>query len=172
MVLAVLRKLANWYASRTDDYVSPFVRGMRRTNGTGKRERILTDDEIRAVWKAAPQVNSTFGALVKLALLTAQRREKLATMRWDDIADGLWTIRTEAREKGNPGVLKLPAMASEIIEAQPHIAGNPYVFAGSRQGQRRRPNKEKPVASPAPPHFDSWSARKAQLDAKLPDMPA
>ena len=30
MVLAIVRGIANWFASRDDDYLSPFVRGMRR----------------------------------------------------------------------------------------------------------------------------------------------
>jgi integrase len=54
------------------------------------------------------------------------------TVRWSDIAaDGTWTIRTEKREKGNAGILKLPQMALDIIRAQPRLARNPYVFAGN-----------------------------------------
>jgi integrase len=66
--------------------VSPVVKGMGRRKGNGKRERTLSDDEIRAVWKAAEQ-SGTFGALVKVALLTAQRREKVVTIKWSDLAD-------------------------------------------------------------------------------------
>ena len=52
--LAIIRKMMNWYASRNDDYVSPVVRGMHRTNGSDRKgKRILSDDEIRALWKAA-----------------------------------------------------------------------------------------------------------------------
>jgi hypothetical protein len=46
-------------------------------------------------------------------------------MRWDDVVDGVWTIRAEEREKGTRGALKLPQAALDIIAAQPHIAGNP-----------------------------------------------
>jgi hypothetical protein len=47
-----------------------------------------------------------------------------------DLADRVWTIRTEPREKGNPGSLRLPPMALDIIAVQPRVAGNPYVFVG------------------------------------------
>src|SRR5262249_14724639 len=48
MVLAILRKMANWQEARDDDYVSPYTRGMRRTSGKARaRIRILDDDEIR-----------------------------------------------------------------------------------------------------------------------------
>ena len=120
VVLAYLRGIANWFAGRDDDYVSPFVRGMRR-HQNGARSRILDDDELRAVWKAA-EANGDFGALVRLLLLTGQRREKVATMRWADVVDGVWTIATAEREKGNAGALTLPAQALAIIEAQPRLA--------------------------------------------------
>src|SRR5262249_15637847 len=80
-----------------------------------------------------------------------------------------WTIRTEAREKGNAGVLKLPQMARDIIDAQSEIDGNPFVFAGSLQGRRLKSGM-KPTE---PPAFNSFSEQKDELDAKLPPkMPA
>jgi integrase len=90
----------------------------------------LSDDELRALWKAA-EASGTFGAFVKVALLTAQRRAKVAGMRWADIDEqGVWTIPTVAREKGNAVAIKLPTMAREIIEAIPHLGENPHIFAG------------------------------------------
>ena len=53
-VLSVLRALSSWYASRNDGYTPPFVKGMRRTPPQArKRARILSDDELRTVWRAA-----------------------------------------------------------------------------------------------------------------------
>ena len=83
LTLAVFSSMANWYAAREDDYRSPVVRGMKRGDSAG-RDRILDDDELRAVWKQA-EANGTFGAFVRLSLLTGQRKEKVAAMRWDDI---------------------------------------------------------------------------------------
>jgi integrase len=99
----------NWFAARHDDYHPPIARGMRRTDpNTRRRERILNDEEIRAVWAAAEK-SGKFGAVVRLGLLTAQRREKLVTMQWGHVsAEGEWHIPTEYREKGNPGSLILP----------------------------------------------------------------
>lgn len=131
-VLATIRKLFNWYEARDSDYISPVVRGMARTRpAERKRSRILSDDEIRLIW---PHLGGTFGALVKVALLTGQRREKLATMRWQDIEGGVWTLPTEAREKNNPGSLKLPRAVLDVIESQPRIESCPFVFAGRGAG--------------------------------------
>ena len=129
-VLAQLSALFGWHAARADDYVSPIVRGMKRTRAKERqRKRLLSDVEIRSVWKAADS-HGTFGAFVKVALMTGQRREKVASMRWADIVDGVWTIQTDDREKGNADQLKLPPAVLEIIDAQPQVADNPFVFAG------------------------------------------
>jgi integrase len=131
-VLAIIRGIANWYATRHDDYASPFVRGMRRNDPeTRTRDRILDDDELRRVWRAAESAGS-FGAMVRTLLLTAQRRGAVVRMKWSDISpDGVWEIATEDREKGNAGALKLPEAALALIKAQPKFSRNEYVFAAA-----------------------------------------
>jgi integrase len=98
-----------------------------------ERSRTLNDSEIKALWKAAGE-NGLFGAAVKLLLLTAQRSTKVASLRWDDIEDGVWNIRTAEREKGNGQSLKLPKLALNILGALQRFAGNPYVFPGRING--------------------------------------
>jgi integrase len=132
-VLTVVRSLMNWYATRSDDYTPP-IRGMRRQSPHATaRARVLTDDEIRAIWTAAERA-AAFGAVVQLALLTAQRRAKVLGMKWSEIQGGIWTIPKAPREKDNAGALELPAMALAIIERQPRFAGNDFVFAGRGKG--------------------------------------
>ena len=151
--LNIVRSVMNWYASRHDDFNPPIVRGMRRQSPHAQaRTRTLTDDEIRAIWRAA-ETDGTFGALIRIALLTAQRREKVRTMRWDDISDaGEWTISRAPREKETGGVLVLPDVAREIIHAQPRLGNNPYVFAGRGDGP-----------------YNGFGKSKARLDGKLPE---
>lgn len=120
--LAIIRKMMNWYATRNGDYVSPVVKGMGRYHPADrKRTRILADNEIRALWKACDDMGA-FGALLETSLLTAQRKEKVATMRWDDVKSiaHVWTIPSELREKPNAGKLRLPPAVLDIINAQPH----------------------------------------------------
>jgi integrase len=148
--LADIRLIMQWWQARDDDYTSPIVKGMNKAKPQA-RERILNDNEIRRLWAACDESGS-YGALVKLALLTAQRREKLATMRWDDLIGDTWEIRSEEREKHNAGTLKLPKLALDIIQAQPRILNNPYVFAGIGDGP-----------------FAAWGA-KIRLDEKLGGM--
>jgi integrase len=160
-VLATIRGIMGWYQSRDDNYTSPIAKGMRRDKrrpDAKSRKRILDDEEIRAVWSAASELGGSFGAIMKLCLLTAQRREKIAQMRWGDVDEekGIWIIATEDGEKGNPGVLHLPQMAVDIISPHPALVGNPYVFASARSRKC---------------HFNSWSQGKRELDELLPVMP-
>jgi integrase len=153
--LATIRMICNFHATRSDDYVSPAVKGMRRTDPKAHaRARILNDEELSLIWKAA-ESNGTFGAFIQLALLTAQRREKVAAIRWEDVSpDGEWTIPSIDREKSTAGSLQLPQAAMEIINAQPRFKSNPYIFAGNGTG-----------------YLQPGSKQKARFDAKLPAMP-
>lgn len=151
VVLGILRGIANWYAARHDDYASPFTKGMRRQPQT-RRERILSDDELRAVWHQAGKAG-TFGAILRIALLTAQRREKIANMRWADLNGDVWTVPASAREKGAGGALKLPSAAMEVIKERPRIARNPFVFAGRGDNA-----------------FNGFSKCKAAFDDALPKL--
>ena len=122
--LSILSGICGWYAKRDEEYASPIIRGLKRQK-KNDRDRVLTDSEVRALWN---ETNGLFGNFTKLALLTGQRREKLLTMRYDDVRNGVWHIRTEAREKGNGEELRLPTMALEIIAAQRKICPGPRVF--------------------------------------------
>jgi integrase len=155
LVLCLVRSIANWYAGRHENYVPPFVKAMRR-QGTKERERkrILNDDELRIVWKSA-ETSGKFGAVVRLLLLTAQRRQKVLAMRWQDIsADGTWIIPAEPREKTNAGELLLPPAALDIIASQPKLGSNPFVFPGRGDG-----------------HLGGISDCKRKFEAALPAMP-
>jgi integrase len=147
-VLAVIRAIMTWHQSRDENYTSPIVKGMRR-HKSKPRDRILSDDEIRTLWTALEDFG-TFGPVVKLCLLTAQRSRKIASMRWQDLKDGVWLIPQRDREKGTARSLKLSALAWEIVQSQPRLKENPHVFGSL-------PFK----------HFNSWSQQKSALDGEL-----
>ena len=125
-VLAALRKLMNWHAARDDDFVSPIVKGMARTKSKDRaRDRVLTDEEIRAFWVATEKVSDAmladereatnlYSALVRVLLLTAQRREEGAQMTRSGIGDGNnWMIPAE-HDKNK--ILRLVPLTSSVLE--------------------------------------------------------
>jgi Arm DNA-binding domain/Phage integrase central domain len=91
--LAYVRKAFNWYATRDDQFNVPVVRGMARVKPKERaRTRVLSDDEIRAIWPELAKAE-TFGAFTKMLLFTAQRRDEVAHMSRKEIgSDGIWTI--------------------------------------------------------------------------------
>ena len=136
MALSHLRKLCNWRASRDDAFHSPIVKGMTRTRQSElARSRVLTDDEIRAVW-AATEGKGPFAALVRFLLLTAARRSEASAMTWSEVAGADWTLPA-SRNKVNVDLTRpLSGAARAVLDARPRVEGRPYVFTDSRKPLR------------------------------------
>src|SRR5262249_17597534 len=90
--LALIRKIMNWHPTRADDFKSPIAKGMARTKGKeGRRQRILTDEEIGKVWNT--ETGGPFPALIRFLLLTGARRDEAASMTWGEIDKvGKWEL--------------------------------------------------------------------------------
>jgi integrase len=127
--LAYIRKVMNWHASRSDEFRSPIVRGMARTSGKDRaRARILTDDELRAVWKAAQATPGPFGIFVKFLLLTGARRGEAAEMTWGELSSPNWTLPA-ARNKVKVDLIRpLSAAAQAELAKLPHIGKRGFAF--------------------------------------------
>jgi integrase len=128
-VLAYLRRIMNWHASRSDDFRSPIVRGMARTKPSERRrQRTLTDDELRAVWKAVEGAPSVFGRLVQFLLLTAARRNEAAHMKRVEVSGTEWTIPQARYKTGLELVIPLSPAAAKLIDGMPHVGRMGLVF--------------------------------------------
>jgi integrase len=115
--LALIRKVMNWHATRSDDFISPIVRGMARTERSEQaRERILSDEELRAIWRAD---GGLFGDYVRFLLLTAARRNEVAGMTWAEIAGSDWTLPAARNKTGVDLVRPLSRTAQAILESLP-----------------------------------------------------
>jgi integrase len=127
--LAYLSKFFNWCCERDILKASPCV-GVKRPAKEQARERVLTDDEIKALWKACETIGYPAGPAVQLLLLTGQRRTEVFEMRRSEITGDLWTIPGERVKNKREHAIPLTAQAMAIIEAAPVIGD--YVFsAGS-----------------------------------------
>ena len=71
---------------------------MFRPKSPTARARVLSDAEVRALWKACDEIGFPFGPVVKLLLLTGQRRREVAGMRWSELSDDLKATREEKPE--------------------------------------------------------------------------
>jgi integrase len=124
--LALIRRIMNWHATRTDDFVAPIVRGMARTKGKERaRDRTLTDDEIRKVWNA--NAVGPFPALIKFLLLTGARRDEAASMTWAELSGADWTLPAGRNKTKVDLIRPLSKAALAVIESQ-RRSDSPYVF--------------------------------------------
>ena len=146
--LAIIRRIMNWHAARDDDFRSPIVRGMN-WHKANKRERVLNDDEIRGVWRAADNTQGPFGHYVKFLLLTACRRNEGAHMRWSEVVGDDWTLPAIRNKTKKDLPRPLSAAALAVLSQVPRIAGGDYVFTadGRRLGGIARRKKEIDEAS-------------------------
>jgi hypothetical protein len=79
-VLAAVRKMFGWAVERDILATSPVV-NIRAPGKETERDRVLTDDELAKVWSAAEKMGGVSGAFIETLILTAQRRDEVATMR-------------------------------------------------------------------------------------------
>jgi integrase len=125
LALAYLRKFFGWCAERDAIREVPTYR--IRLNGMVKpRERALSLDELHQVWKAAGKIGGTGGALVKILILTGQRRHETSVMRWRDLAglengNALWSIPGEVTKNHRPHDVPLAPEAVAVIRSLPII---------------------------------------------------
>jgi integrase len=137
VVLMLLRRSFNWYALRKSDFNSPIVRSMGLQYYNAKKhrgKRTLTDDEIRAVWKATED-DAPFSAFVRFLLITSARRNEAAGMRWREVDEsGIWVLPA-SRSKTNEEVVRpLSKMALAILEERPRVADCPWPFTTTGLG--------------------------------------
>jgi integrase len=155
--LAHLGKAFNWHAARDENFNSPIVRGMARTKPKDRaRDRALSDDEIRDVWRALDGVSAPFPAIVRTLLLTAQRRDEVTKMSWKEIDASAWTIPADRYKTGTANLVPLSAAAREII--------------GERPADRPRNNDFVFSATAGAKPFNGFSKAKDRVDMRIAEL--
>jgi integrase len=143
-----LSALYGWAAREGLCESNPVAMTNDPTQGLPTRDRVLADDEIRAVWNASE--DDDFGRIVKLLLLTGCRREEIGGLKWDEVNldTGVMTIPGTRTKNHRTLELMLPATAVELLRAQPRRRDD-YVF-GIRGGA-----------------FSAWSYSTVKLNARI-----
>lgn len=95
------------------------------------RERVLSDEEVGAIYTAAGTLGWPFGPLLRVLLLTAQRRSEVAGMRWSEInADmTVWTLPGSRVKNGQAHVVHLSEPVRAILADVPRTQGQDLVFS-------------------------------------------
>jgi integrase len=116
------------------------------------RDRVLSDAEIRAIWKAC--LNNGFGAIVKLLLLTGQRKSEIGSLQWKEVHHEQIVLPAERTKNRRTHILPLSDPVKAILD-QFRDTGRVYVFGRYDTG------------------FQGWHIAKDELDARTsPLLPA
>ncbi|WP_162801137.1 tyrosine-type recombinase/integrase [Azospirillum brasilense] len=155
-VREIVVRIVNWAVDRGDLEANLLVSPSRGRKRSGilrreKRERVLSAEELAAVWAGCEELTGPFPAIVKTLILTGQRREEVGAMRWAelDLDNGLWTIPSDRYKTGIVHVVPLTEPVKKIITGL-HRLSDDFVFATKKDS-----------------HFSGYSKCKARLDAMV-----
>jgi integrase len=123
------RACYQWAIRRGSLETNPFAN--LPLTAVAKRERVLTDAELAAVWKATDGPGP-FNAIVRMLMLTGQRREEVTAMTWDEIAGDFstWTLPASRAKNGAAHLVPLSSQAQAILRVAPCVRRTNHVFPG------------------------------------------
>jgi integrase len=150
-VLATLRKFFNWACERGTLDRSPCDR-VKAPSAENKRDRVLDHSELALIWQGAERLGYPFGPYFQLLILTGQRREEVAGMRWGEINSALtlWTIPRERVKNNEPHAVPLVPWARSLLASLPRIGDSDFVFTSTGDAS-----------------ISGYSKAKAALDAEI-----
>jgi integrase len=153
---SVLSKMFNWLAEKRRVNANP-LDALKRPSPPRARDRVLTEPEIAAFWRATDHVSKPFDALLKLLLLTGCRLNEVARMGVGEMSDSgaVWTIPGERTKNHRTHVIWLPPLATDIVAKVERLDGCDYVFST---------NQRTPVSG--------FSKVKRRLDERMAGVPA
>src|SRR5262249_38844806 len=114
-----------------------------------ERERVLSDDEVREVWGS---LKGQFGDIVRLLLLTGQRRREIGGLAWSEVSladGGLISFPSERMKNGEEHKLPLSPQAKAILERQRRRNDRDFIFGLGSRG------------------YGTWTFAKASLDEAI-----
>ena len=129
-----LGTLYGWAMGEALCEANPVMHTNNPAEGIPSRERVLSDDELAAVWRAC--LDDDFGKIVKLLAVTGCRREEIGQLRWDevDLAAGTITIPGTRTKNHRTLTLPLPPLALDILKScertGDHVFGGEHSLRG------------------------------------------
>lgn len=126
---AHLNTLFNWAKGRDIIAENP-VDGVKPPAPERRRDRVLTDAEIRLFWDACEVIGHPFGPLYRVLLLTGQRLREVAELEWREIDGDTWTLPGSRAKNADEHVAPLSPEVRAILDSLPRI-GDTFAFTTS-----------------------------------------
>ena len=130
-VLSVVRLMFGWCLDEDIIEASPIGRMKAPGGKEHSRTRVLSDAEIRALWRASDRLTYPFGPFWKLLLLSGQREGDVAQASWRefDPARSVWTIPPLRHKSGLPHLVPLTPAIADLLSALPRFADGEFLFS-------------------------------------------
>ncbi|NEV64148.1 tyrosine-type recombinase/integrase [Thiorhodococcus minor] len=157
--LAYLSMLFGWALHREIITTDP-TDNIKKPGTEQSRERVLELAELRAIWQATEPTQANHGDLftgiVRILMLTGQRREEVAGMRWAELnLDArTWTLPANRTKNKREHLVPLSDPVLEIIQAR------------KTEQEAMRLKTEYVFTSFGSRPFSGWSKSKARLDGR------
>jgi integrase len=145
-VRANLSTFFSWAIKRGIDLPKGNVASYTEKQKENSRTRVLNDGELKTIWGACR--NDAFGAILKLLLLTGQRKSEIGFLRWDEVRDEQILLPGARTKNKRDHVVPLSDAAKTILEKF-RVDGRTHVFGRYDTG------------------FGGWNAGKLELDARI-----
>ncbi len=128
--LARLRAVFNWGAERDLVATDPTL-GIKRPTKERPVSRILSDEELAAVWRATDGLKYPAQQFARFLILTGQRRDDVRLMHWReiDLGRGDWTIPLERYKSDRAHLVPLTDAMIEMLRAMPFRNRGGYVLS-------------------------------------------
>ncbi len=132
---AALRRLFRWAVSRGDLALSPIAE-MEAPPAPAARDRVLSNDELSLIWQASDGLSFPFGPMVRLLIVTGQRREEVAGLTWAELdrAAAMWTLPAQRAKNDQAHLVPLSPLAIEVLDHVAQLAGAGAGAAWPRRG--------------------------------------
>jgi integrase len=126
---------------------NPIIGTIKPKEGS-PRERVLSDAELVAIWRACQ--DDDYGRIIRLLILLGARRQEIGGMRWAELdPGGTWTLQAARSKNKRAHTLPLMPMVLAIIESVPHMVSRDHLFGARSNGG-----------------FSAWDKSKQVLDGR------
>lgn len=144
--LAYVHRLFRWAEGRGIIASNPAA-NLPKPGAEVRRDRVLSDKELAAIWQAADGLGYPFGPSIRLLILTGARRDEIGALRWSEIGGEAITLSGDRTKNGEQHTIALSEQSKAVLALIPKQKGSQFVFTTTGETA-----------------ISGWSRVKAQID--------
>ena len=140
-VVAYVHRLFRWAVSRGIIDSNP-ASDLPKPGKEIRRDRVLTDNELKEVWRASEELGWPYGSALQLLILTGARRAEISELRWSEVNGDTISLKGSRTKNGEPRNIPLTAPALKSSKGHPACRRKRVRFWKASQGRGLVPSEE------------------------------